>query len=198
MAFTLQPGDKAIPFALPATDGKTYGLDQFKDKQVLVVVFTCNHCPHAIGTEDRMIAFHNEYGPKGVGMISINSNESKGHPDDSFDKMVIRARQKGFGFPYAHDESQEVALAYGALRTPHFYVFDANRALVYTGRMDDNTLDASLAKTRELRDAVDAVLANRPAQTALTNPIGCTVKWKDRNGAPWAPPEACDLVPQSA
>ena len=197
MAFTLQPGEKAKPFSLPATDGQTYSLDSFKDRQVLVVVFTCNHCPHAIGVEDRLVAFSAAYGSRGVGLIAINSNETDGHPTDSFEHMVSRAREKGFSFPYTRDEDQTVAKAYGALRTPHFYVFDADRTLVYTGRMDNNTTDASQATTHELKDAVEAILAGKPVPTPLTNPIGCNVKWNGKD-AHWMPADACDLVPRSA
>jgi hypothetical protein len=126
-------------------------------------------------------------------MITISSNETENHPADSFEHMVERAREKGFNFPYAFDETQEVALAYGALRTPHFYVFDADRTLRYTGRMDDNPRNADQATTRELRDAVEALLDGREVPVELANPIGCNVKWKGQD-AHWMPPEACDLV----
>ena len=107
--------------------------------------------------------------------------------------MVTRAAEKAFQFPYVRDESQEVAKAYGALRTPHFYIFDVARELRYTGRMDDNPMDAAKATTHELRDALDALLAGNEPPVALTNPMGCNVKWKGQD-AHWMPPEACDLV----
>ena len=193
MAFTLQIGASAPDFSLPGVDGKTYSLASFADAKVLVVVFSCNHCPHAIGTEDRTIAVCNDYAPRGVAIVSINSNETENHPTDSFGHMVGRARDKGFNFPYVRDESQDVALAYGALRTPHFYVFDRKRKLRYTGRMDDNTRDAGKATTRELRDAIESLLDGHDVPVELTNPIGCNVKWKSRD-AHWMPAEACDLV----
>ena len=193
MAFTLELGAKAPDFDLPGVDGNNYSLASFDDADALAVVFACNHCPFVIGSEDRFNEFYADYKDRGVAFISINSNETDGHPTDSFEHMQERARDKGFRFPYLRDESQATALAYGALRTPHFYLFDGDRKLRYTGRLDDNPMDAALATTRELRDAVEAVLAGTEVPVALTNPIGCNVKWKNRD-AHWMPPEACDLV----
>jgi len=194
MAFTLQIGHQAPDFNLPGADGKNYSLANFKDAKLLVVVFSCNHCPYVVGSEERMIRFANDYKSKGLVMVAINSNETKEHPGDSFDNMVTRAKEKKFPFAYLRDESQEVALKYGALRTPHFYVFDAQRKLRYTGRMDDNPKMEALAKTHELRDAVDAILAGKKPPIEQTNHLGCNVKWQDKPNH-WMPPEACDLVP---
>ena len=193
MAFTLQIGESAPDFSLPGVDGTNYSLADFADRKLLIVVFSCNHCPYVVGSEDRMNALHADYAPQGVGMIAINSNETENHPTDSFDHMIERAGQKGFRFPYVRDESQEVALAYGALRTPHFYVFDADRTLRYTGRMDDNPRTPGQETTHELRDALDALLSGKAPPVPATNPIGCNVKWKGHD-AHWMPPEACDLV----
>ena len=193
MAFTLQIGEKAPDFSLPGVDGKTCGLKDFKQAKVLIVAFTCNHCPYVVGSEDAMIALAAGYAPKGVAMVAINSNETENHPTDDFAHMVERARAKGFNFPYLRDESQAVAKAYGALRTPHFYVFAAARRLRYTGRMNDNPRQSDKAATHELTDALDAVLAGGEPAPALTNPIGCNVKWGGKD-AHWMPPEACDLV----
>jgi len=193
MAFTLELSQTAPDFSLPGVDGKTYALADFDDAPVLVVVFSCNHCPYVVGSEDRINAFHAAYAPRGVALVAINANEAENHPTDDFDHMVQRAREKDFRFAYLRDESQEVAKAYGALRTPHFYVFDADRRLRYTGRMDDNPREASKATTHELVDAVDALLAGSAPPVALTNPIGCNVKWKGQDEH-WMPPEACDLV----
>jgi peroxiredoxin len=193
MSFTLPLNSKAPHFDLPGTDGRRYGLESFKDAKILVIVFSCNHCPYVIGSEDRMIRFYVDYAPHGVALVAINSNETDQHPTDSFENMKQRAKEKGFKFPYLCDESQQVALAYGALRTPHYYVFDAQRQLRYTGRMDDNPRNPGKETTHELRDAVDALLAGKDPKIPLTNPIGCNVKWcgKDHH---WMPPEACDLV----
>ena len=193
MAFTLELGKGPPDFNLPGVDGKHYSSASFKDAKVLVIMFTCNHCPYVIGSEDRMLAFYRDYAPKGVAMIGINSNETVGHPTDSFEHMKTHAAEKKFPWPYVRDDSQEVALAYGALRTPHYYVFDQERKLRYTGRMDDNPRNPGQEKTHELRDAVDDLLAGRAVRVPLTNPIGCNVKWsgKERH---WMPADACDLV----
>ncbi len=193
MAFTLPIGQQAADFDLPGVDGKRYSLKSFKNAKVLVVVFSCNHCPYVIGSEDRMLKFHKDYSPKGVAMVAINSNETENHPTDSFEHMVKHAREKGFTWPYLRDDSQEVALKYGALRTPHFYVFDQARKLRYTGRMDDNPRTPGAEKTHELRDAVDAILSGKKPPVEMTNPIGCNVKWQGKEQH-WMPPEACDLV----
>ena len=194
MAFTLAIGAQAPDFTdLPAADGKSYGLSDFADAKLLIVVFSCNHCPFIIGSEDRMIDLYATYKPKGVEMVAINSNETENHPMDSFEHMVTRAAEKDFKFAYVRDESQQVALAYGALRTPHFYVFDADRKLRYTGRMDDNPRTPGEETTSELRDALDAILAGDEPTIAVTNPKGCNVKWKNQEEH-WMPPEACDLV----
>ncbi len=193
MSFTLELGRDAPDFDLPGVDGRDYRLADFTEARLLIVVFSCNHCPYVIGSEDRMNQLYDDYTPRGAAMIAINSNEDVNHPTDSFKHMIARAQLKGFKFPYVRDESQAVAKAYGALRTPHYYVFDADRKLRYTGRMDDNPRFADKATTHELRDALDALLAGSDPPTPLTNPIGCNVKWKDQD-AHWMPPDACDLV----
>jgi peroxiredoxin len=193
MAFTLQIGESAPDFQLPGVDSREWSLADFADAKVLIVAFTCNHCPFVTGSEDRIKRLIAEYGPKGVALVAVNSNETENHPTDSFEHMVERAREQGFEFPYLRDESQDVARAYGALRTPHFYVFDAERKLVYTGRMDDNPREPGKETTRELADALEDVLATRPVRVPLTNPIGCNVKWRGED-AHWMPADACDLV----
>jgi hypothetical protein len=132
-----------------------------------------------------------------VSLVAINSNESERHPTDSFEHMVQRARERNFPFPYLRDETQEVALAYGALRTPHYFAFakadDGRWVLRYTGRMDDNPRTPGKEHTHELADAVDAMLEGREVPVPVTNPIGCNVKWQGKD-AHWMPAEACDLV----
>ncbi len=193
MAFTLQLGAEAPDFDLPGVDGKRYTLADFADAKLLIVVFSCNHCPYVVGSEDRMNALHDKYAPRDVAMIAINSNETENHPTDTMEHMIQRAADKGFAFPYVRDETQEVALAYGALRTPHYYVFDEQRRLRYTGRMDDNPRQAGKETTHELADALDALLAGNDPPIAVTNPIGCNVKWSGKDNH-WMPPDACDLV----
>ncbi len=193
MAFTLQIGDNAKEFKLPATDGKTYELIDFASSKFLVVFFTCNHCPFVIGSDEVTRKTVNKYAPKGVKFVGINSNSKNTYPDDDFDHMVARMDEHKFPWVYLYDESQEVALAYGALRTPHFYVFDQDRKLVYTGRAVDNPREAEKSSVYDLEIALDELLAGKAVSTPLTNPIGCNVKW-DGQDAHWMPAEACDLV----
>ncbi len=193
MVFTLDIGSPVPDFKLPGVDGKTYSPSSFKDAKLLVVFFSCNHCPFVVGSEERMKALYRDFSPKGVAFIAINSNETENHPQDSFEDMVKRAKERALPFPYVRDESQDVAQAYGALRTPHFYVFDKERKLRYTGRMDDNPREPGKETTHELRDAIEALLAGKRPSVEKTNPIGCNVKWKGQEEH-WMPPEACDLV----
>lgn len=164
---------------LPCVDGKTYSASDFKNKKILVVVFSCNHCPYVQAYEDRMIAFQQEYGQRNVQLVAINSNETKNYPEDTFDEMVVRAKKKNFNFPYLRDEQQVVAEAFGATHTPQFFVFDEQRKLRYTGKMDDNYQNPTAVKERYLHDAVEALLAGNPVKIPETYSIGCTIKWGD-------------------
>jgi peroxiredoxin len=193
MAFTLELGDKAPKFELPATDGKTYKLSDFDDAETLVVFFTCNHCPYVIGSDEVTRATANKFAGKGVKFVAISSNETVNHPTDSFDHMVARMEEHKFPWIYMFDESQSVAWDYGALRTPHFYVFDKDRKLVYTGRGVDNPRETDKMTVNDLENALAEHVAGKPISVSLTNPIGCNVKWKDQD-AHWMPAEACDLV----
>jgi peroxiredoxin len=193
MPFTLPIGSAAPDFRLPGVDGRDWSPADFRDAKVLIVLFTCNHCPFVVGSQQRIDELYAQYAPKGVRMIAINSNETEKHPTDSFEHMAQRAKALKLAYPYVRDDTQEVALAYGALRTPHFYVFDQDRKLQYTGRLDDQPRDASKATTHELRDALDALLSGCKPAVPLTNPLGCNVKWKGKDGH-WMPAEACDLV----
>jgi peroxiredoxin len=154
-------GTPAPPFSLPGVDGHTRSLDSFSDAEVLVVVFTCNHCPYAIACEDRLIAIQRDYADKGVQLVGINPNDDENYPDDSFDKMVARAAEKGFNFPYLRDESQEVARAYDAACTPDIFVFDRDRKLVYNGRIDDNWQQPENVTRKDLRAVLDATLEGK-------------------------------------
>jgi len=193
MAFTLQIGEQAPDFRLPATDGRTWSLDDFKDARVLVIFFTCNHCPYVIGSDEVTRATALKYEPHGVRFVGINSNSENTKPEDSFENMVRRMEEHRFPWVYLRDETQEVAKAYGALRTPHFYVFDENRKLVYTGRGVDNPRETSKMTVNDLDNALADIVAGRPVAVPLTNPIGCNVKW-DGKDPHWMPVEACDLV----
>lgn len=193
MAFTLQLGEQAPDFELPATDGKTYSLSDFADAKALVIFVTCNHCPYVVGSDEVTRQTAEKYAPQGVKFVGINSNSKNTHPDDDFDHMVARMNEYKFPWVYLRDETQDVARAYGALRTPHFYVFDQDRHLVYTGRGVDQPRDASEITVNDLDNALAEHLSGKPVSTPLTNPIGCNVKW-DGQDAHWMPAEACDLV----
>jgi len=193
MSFTLEIGVKAPDFSLPATDGKTWKLADFKDAKALVIFFTCNHCPYVKGSDEVTRKLAEKYQNKGVKFVGINSNSEITHPEDSFADMVERMKVNKFPWVYLRDKSQKVALAYGALRTPHFYLFDNNRKLIYTGRELDNPKDPSKATVYDLDKALEEHLAGKPVSVKLTNPLGCNVKWEGQDQH-WMPPEACDLV----
>lgn len=191
--FTLQIGEKAPDFRLPATDGKTYSLDDFRAARVLVVFFTCNHCPFVIGSDEVTQATALRFRDEGVAFIGINSNSENTYQEDDFAHMVKRMEEHAFAWVYAHDRSQEAALAYGALRTPHFFVFNEERRVVYTGRGVDNPRDTARMSVNDLERALEEVLAGKPVSVPMTNPVGCNVKWEGKDPH-WMPPEACDLV----
>jgi peroxiredoxin len=193
MAFTLEIGDKARDFDLPATDGKTYRLADFAESKVLVLFFTCNHCPYVIGSDEATRATVERFKDQGVAFIGINANSENTHPTDDFKHMVERMNEHHFPWVYARDKSQEVAMAYGGLRTPHFYVFGPDRKLVYTGRGVDNPRNAAAANINDLDRALEELLAGQAISTPVTNPIGCNIKWEHQD-AHWMPPDACDLV----
>jgi peroxiredoxin len=195
MAFTLQIGEKAPDFALPATDGRTYRLSDFADARALVVFFTCNHCPYVLGSDEVTRQTAERFIPQGVKFVAINSNSANTYPEDDFGPMVERMRTEKFPWVYLHDKAQDVARAYGGLRTPHFFVFDRDRKLVYTGRGVDNPRETSKMTVNDLENALEEHLAGRPVSKPLTNPIGCNVKWEGKDEH-WMPAEACDLVPR--
>jgi peroxiredoxin len=174
----LKIGDKAIPFALPGVDDREHSLADYADKELSVVVFSCNHCPYVLAWEDRIIQIQADYADKGVQLIAICANDAQKYPTDSFPSMQTHAQEKGFNFPYLHDETQEVARFYGAKRTPEFFVFDKRGVLRYHGALDDNYYDPRAVGKQYLRDALDAVLAGQAPTTAETPPVGCTMKWK--------------------
>lgn len=169
---------EAPDFRLKGVDGKAVALADFKDKPVLIVVFSCNHCPYVVAYEDRMIAIQRDYAARGVQLVAINSNDAQGYPEDSYDEMVKRAKAKAFNFPYLRDDSQAVARAYGATHTPHLFVFDRQRRLAYTGKIDDNYKDPGKVKETYLRNALEDLLSGKKPRMPETHAIGCTIKWK--------------------
>jgi peroxiredoxin len=193
MPFTLDIGEHAPDFRLPATDGRDYALADFAGAPVLVIVFTCNHCPFVTGSDEVTRRTAEAYADRGVRFVAINANSRNTYAEDSFEHMVERMRQHRFPWVYLHDASQAVARAYGALRTPHFFVFDRDRRLRYTGRGVDNPRDTSKMTVNDLDRALAELTAGRPVSVPKTNPIGCNVKWEGQD-AHWMPPEACDLV----
>jgi peroxiredoxin len=193
MAFTLQPGQKAIEFKLPSTEGREYSLSDFEKYKYLVIFFTCNHCPYVIGSDENTRATAKKFSKKGVGFAGINSNSENTYPEDSFPNMVERMNKHKFPWVYLYDKPQEVAQAYGALRTPHFFVFNEERRLVYTGRGVDNPRDGSKIMVNNLDSALEELTSGKPVSVPVTNPIGCNIKWEGRD-AHWMPPDACDLV----
>jgi peroxiredoxin len=174
----LKVGDRVIPFNLPGVDGVNHALGEYSGRTAVAVIFSCNHCPYVRAWEDRMVQIQADYAPRGVQLVAINVNDASKYPEDSFSKMKERAREKGFNFPYLRDESQDVARAYGAERTPEVFLFDKSGTLRYHGAIDDNYDDPAQVKVKYFRDALDAVLSGTPPHTAETKAIGCSIKWK--------------------
>lgn len=173
-------GTEAPDFSLTNTvDGSTVSLSDFKEKDGLLVVFMCNHCPFVIHIREGLAAFAKEYQERGLAVVGISSNDVEAHPDDAPDKMKEEAEQAGYTFPYLYDEDQSVAKAYSAACTPDFFLFDHNRELVYRGQFDDSRPEGGVPVTgADLRAACDAVLAGDLVPTDQTPSIGCNIKWK--------------------
>ena len=174
----LKSGDKALAFDLPGVDDGQHTPADYADKEAVAIIFSCNHCPYVRAWEDRMVEIQADYADKGVQLIAISSNDAQKYPADSFAMMKQRAQEKGFNFPYLYDETQEIAHAYGAERTPEVFLFDKSRALRYHGAIDDNYENPDAVQNRYLRQALDAVLAGQTPSVAQTPPVGCTIKWK--------------------
>lgn len=174
---TIAIGDRAPSFSLPATDGRAISLDAIEAPAVLVV-FTCNHCPVAEAYEERLIAIAKDYAGR-LEVVAINPNDDRSHPDDSLENMKIRAAERGFPFPYLRDASQEVARAYDARCTPDPFLLDRDRRVAYAGRIDDSWKDEAKVTRRDLRAAIDAVLAGAPIDRSEVRPAtGCSIKWR--------------------
>ena len=182
MSFTnptgYQPGDKATDFKLKSVDGKMYSMSDYKDAKGFIVVFTCNHCPFAVKYEDRVIELAKKYKSKGYVLLAINPNDPAAQPDDSFDKMKVRAKEKGFTFPYLFDEGQKIFPQYGATKTPHVFLLDKNLIVKYIGAIDDNVEDASAVKEHYLENAIAELEKGKEPTVPVTKAIGCTIKVK--------------------
>ncbi|MEK7523591.1 MAG: thioredoxin family protein [Patescibacteria group bacterium] len=170
-------GQKAPDFSLPGIDGKTYTLAHFKNKKALVIIFMCNHCPYVQACWTRLITIQKEFGPKGVQLVGINSNDETAYPDDSFEKMKEFAKQKGQNFPYLRDASQEVAKKYSAVCTPDIFVYDENLGLAYHGRLDDNWQDEAKVTKHELAEALEALAQGKKPSPNQNPSMGCSIKW---------------------
>jgi len=183
---TLEIGSKAPNFTLPGADGKFHSLTDYEDKEAIAIIFSCNHCPTAQAYEDRIIQIQNDYQEQGVQVIMISPNSVRGllyaecgHSDmgDSFEEMIIRAEDKAFNFPYLYDgDNHEISIQYGPVATPHAFIFDKERTLTYTGRLDKSEKPGT-ANAEDLRAALDATLAGEPIAEPKTKTFGCSVKW---------------------
>lgn len=182
-ASTMLPlGTSAPAFNLPDTTGKTVALGDFSGKPALLVMFLCNHCPYVKHVRAGLAQLVREYQAKGVAVVGISSNDAEGYPDDSPEKMAVEVREAGYTFPYLYDETQSVAHAYQAACTPDFFLFDKEQKLVYRGQLDDSRPGNGLAVTgKDLRAALEAVLAGKPAPAEQKPSIGCNIKWKAGN-----------------
>ena len=178
----LELGTQAPDFSLPDTTGKLVTLADFEDANGLLVVFMCNHCPYVIHIRDALAAFAEEYQDQGLAVVGINSNDAANYPDDSPEKMAEEVATRGYTFPYLYDESQAVAQAYKAACTPDFFLFDADRKLVYRGQFDDSRPRNDIPVTGiDLRAAVDALLNDDEMPDEQKPSMGCNIKWKPGN-----------------
>src|SRR5690606_4003521 len=172
-------GDKATDFELKNVDGKVVSLSDYKDAKGFLVIFTCNHCPYAVAYEDRIVALDTKYKSQGVPVIAINPNNPEVQPQDGYDKMKIRAKEKGFTFPYLVDDGQKIYPQYGASRTPHVFLLektDKGNIVKYIGAIDDNYQNADAVETKYVEDAVDAMLKGEKIPIETTKAIGCAIK----------------------
>jgi len=169
-------GDKATDFNLKGVDGKMHSLADFPDAKGTIVVFTCNHCPYAVMYEDRLIELQKEFGPKGYNIIAINPNDPAANAEDSYELMIVRAKEKGFNFPYLFDDGQKIYPQYGAKKTPHVYLLDEEHVVRYIGAIDDNARDEDAVEVRYLANAINALIAGEKVDPEFTKAIGCSIK----------------------
>ena len=173
-------GDKAPAFSLKNSDGKMVSSADFSSKKGIIVIFTCNHCPYAKAYEKRIVALQTMYGEE-FPVVAINPNDAKEYPDDSYENMIIRAKESGFNFPYLYDATQEVALAYGVAKTPQVYLLQKTAdgfKVVYIGAIDDNYVDAKKAKKKYVETAIASLKKGEKVNPSTTAAVGCSIKWK--------------------
>jgi peroxiredoxin len=183
----LELGTPAPGFSLPDPDGRLHSLEDFAQRPALLVAFLCNHCPYVRHIFAGFADFARRYGPRGLAIVAINANDATAYPDDAPSAMAEVAAQLGFTFPYLYDETQAVALAYQAICTPDFFLFDQQRKLVYRGQFDDSRPNSGVPVTGEsLRGAVDALLAGEPVPREQRPSVGCSIKWRAGNQPEWA------------
>lgn len=173
-----QIGDTATDFSLKNIDGKMVSLSDFKGAKGYVIVFTCNHCPFAKAYEERIEALNKKYAPKGYPLIAINPNDPSVQPEDSYNNMIVRAKDRGFTFPYLLDEGQKIYPQYGATKTPHVFLLNADRKVMYMGAIDDNVYEPESVEVKYLENALEALIAGKPIATTTTKAIGCSIKAK--------------------
>lgn len=171
-------GDKATDFKLKSVDGKMYSMADYKDAKGFIVVFTCNHCPFAVKYEDRINDLSKKYKSKGYILLAINPNDPALEPTDSYDLMKVRAKEKGFAFPYLFDEGQKIYPQYGATKTPHVFLLDKNQIVKYIGAIDDNVDSAADVKEKYLENAIAALESGKTPSPETTKAIGCSIKAK--------------------
>ncbi|MBF0429442.1 MAG: thioredoxin family protein [Magnetococcales bacterium] len=172
-------GSLAPDFSLPGVDGKIHTLGEYQKNPVLVVMFICNHCPYVLAIEDRLIALTQALMPQNVQFVAISSNDPTNYPEDSFDNMKLRAKKKSYPFAYLYDATQQIAKDYGAVCTPDFFVYDAERKLRYRGRLDDSPRNPVAVRKQEMKEAILALLEGRPVATIQNTTMGCSIKWKE-------------------
>ncbi len=172
-------GTKAIDFCLKGVDGQTHSLADYDNKEVLVIVIMCNHCPYVQAVEDRLIQLQEKFIKRNVQFVGINPNDGIKYPDDNFENMVKRAKAKGYNFPYLRDEDQSIARKYQAQCTPDIYVYDKERGLCYHGQIDDNWQEQDKVTSHDLNDAIEALLAGEKPSSNQHPSMGCSIKWKE-------------------
>lgn len=197
MPFTIPLGAPLPSFSLAGTDGHVYTEKSFEKAKALVIFFTCNHCPYVLKSDENTRKIAEEFQKEGIAFVGINANSKNTYHQDSFKEMILRMEEHRFPWIYLYDASQEIAMKFGALRTPHFFVFDEKRTLIYSGRAVDSPRDPSKITQNDLRKALEEHIDGKAISTPLTNPIGCNVKWEGKDKH-WMPPHACDLVPREA